>query len=142
MTTTKTCPHCNGTAIIRHFDAFGGYNKRCGACKGRKVVSAAKWLAAFRALPQTLSRGEAIARCVVALGLHADGSRDETRSYETAPNGVAGLVVDCEESGHHDVIARFLARWNALACEGHRADLASMVAEVRETRAMLRQAAA
>lgn len=139
---TKTCPICNGTGLYRQYRALGAWNERCGCCKGRKVVSLAKWLKSYSATPETLTRAQAIARCAVALGLDPHTGRvgygNDSTDYEIAPNGVAGLVVDCDECGHTDVLARFLARWTEKACEGHRTELVAMVAEVRAARQALR----
>ena len=115
-TTAHTCPTCNGTGIFRHFDAMGGYNRRCGACKGRKTVGAAAWLRAYAAEPRAeFPRAKALAMGCVMLGLNRDGSVDELHSYDIPENGAAGFVVDCEEHGHADIAARFIARYAQIA---------------------------
>lgn len=137
-TAARTCPLCNGTGLYRHFDAFGGFNRRCGMCKGRKTVTAAAWLRAFRAEPRaTFTRADAVAWGCTFLGLNRDGTTDETITYEIPENGVAGFVVDCEEHGHGDIAERFVARYAEVGGV-HAKGLAPFVAEVRAARAEMR----
>lgn len=139
-----TCPTCHGTARYKRYSAMGNSMVRCPMCKGRKVITAAQWLRAFRAEPRTITRAQAIVSCAFAMGIDprtgGDAYGSYVGNYEIASNGVAGLIVDMEECGITDVMERFLTRWNGFAIEGHRRELAQMLPEVRAARAIVRAA--
>lgn len=142
--TARECPNCGGTGRHTHYSALGNSTGRCPMCKGKKTVTAKQWLTAFRAMPRTLTREDAIAECAAAIGMDWRTGGDLYGSYvgdiRGDGNGDAGLVVDMEESGLHTVCARYLAKRASLAQPWATERLAAMVEQVRAARAEMRGA--
>lgn len=133
-----TCPLCAGKKVVRGYDWRGGYNVRCGACKGTGAVSPAAWLRAHGAMPrEDLTRRDAIALLSGELGLYPDGTPDPTRGGPgIAENGLGGLLLDVEARGWGDISGRFLARY-AVDAPAHYPGLLAFMDKARAMRARL-----
>ncbi len=109
---TFCCMICKGTGLYRQFGHGRAWNARCPSCKGAKMVSAAKWLRSVHgAARPEMTREAAIATACMYLGLCADGTEDPTATGGWHPyDGLAGLLVDCEDRGWTDLAERTIAR--------------------------------
>ena len=108
---TFACMICKGSGRYQQFGHGRSWFDRCPCCKGAKVVSAAKWLRSAPGMPANRTREVAIAAACGCLGLFADGTQDPTASGVWHPfDGLAGLMVDCEDAGWTDLVDRTIDR--------------------------------
>jgi len=140
-TKTITCTVCRGTGRYQQFGHGRSWLDRCPCCKGAKMVSPAKWLRSVRGMPlAALTRASAISTACMYLGVLPSGEQDPVRSGPMHPrDGLAGLLVDCEDRGWTDLVDRTIARASKSYTKPAEwaASCRATMAQIREARAAL-----